>query len=82
MLPTKRYYHDLRLSNGAFVPELGFQRQLRVGDQFELWDALWRVTSVARLSSGAADYELEAELLGDVGDGRPGSEPAASRPDA
>jgi hypothetical protein len=68
MLQTRRYYYDLRLSNGEFVPELGFERQLRLGDQFELWDACWRVTFVARALGGGADYEVEAELLGDGAD--------------
>jgi hypothetical protein len=60
-----RIFHDVYLSTGEFIPELGFPSKLQPGHQFELYGKSWEVSRALPASRGEVPYAVEARQLDD-----------------
>jgi hypothetical protein len=65
-------FHDVYLSTGAFIPELGFATKLLPGHQFELYGKTWQVSCTLPAPRREVRYAVEARLLDDLTRIRPG----------
>jgi hypothetical protein len=58
-----RVFHDVYLSTGEFIPELGFPSKLQPGQQFELYGKTWQVSRALPGQRSEVPNAVEARLL-------------------
>jgi hypothetical protein len=59
-------FHDVYLSTGELIPELGFPSRLRPGQQFELYGKIWQVSRALPAERSEVPYAVEIRLLDDL----------------